>query len=535
MDSHYSKVNHQGSANPEKEDKNSRLVLIVDDEAGLVALVSSILANAGYSVISANSANAALQVIKDRNPDIVISDIRMPGDDGFVLLQKSMLISPDLCVILMTGHGDKELAIKAVRENAFDYLSKPFQEDELLIAVDRANQQITLRKKIEQDRSNFQFALVQAAKLSSLGTMAAGIAHELNNPLAGIYAYLWQLLENPKLEEEDRATLQKTYNLAARMAKVVSQILIFAREGQESRITQVNILEVLSESFSIFEQKIKSNNVKIFFDIAAKIPLISGDKSKLVSVFHNLINNACDAFTGKDMADKPRNISVKITHHESLIEIKFVDNAAGISEENMSKIYDPFFSTKKVGEGTGLGLTISHKIVEDHQGKIICKSSVGLGTTFTILLPGIAGTVADEVSLSQNNDDFVMNNVPKILIIDKEDLVCDIFELMAKGKFKVTISTNTRNGFERIEREEFDLIVADVDMTHLDGVSIFEQVKNKSQKSQVVVMSGGLILDNKVDTLGTPGAVKFINKPVLNKDEILNLFRETLEKKRLTK
>ena len=242
----------------------------------------------------------------------------------------------------------------------------------------------------DREKANLDAGLMQSSKMAALGKLAAGIAHEVNNPLAVIkekVGWLTDLLseedvsKSENFQEFDDA-LKKIDHHVDRARKVTHRLLGFARRMEPTQ-ERVNINKILEETIDFLRNEAHYRNINIHSDYASNLPETTSDSSQLQQVFLNILNNAIDAVAKEGV------ISVQTTHYskEKKVGICITDDGPGMPAEVLSKIFDPFFTTKEVGKGTGLGLAISYSIVEKLGGKIVVNSEVGKGTTFTILLP----------------------------------------------------------------------------------------------------------------------------------------------------
>jgi two-component system NtrC family sensor kinase len=251
----------------------------------------------------------------------------------------------------------------------------------------------TLEKKVEERTKELREAqahLIQTEKLASLGKLAAGVAHEINNPLGGILIYSHLLLEDMDRDSPYYQNLEKIVKETTRCKDIVKGLLEFARP-KEPETTSININELLDKSLSLVESQSLFQNIRVDKQYALDLPLIVADSSQLQQVFMNIILNAADAMQGN--GDMTLRTSVDVDDKNLMIE--FTDTGPGISEENKKKIFDPFFTTKEVGQGTGLGLAISYSIIRKHQGTIDVLSAPGKGATFIVRLP-VSGEIRDE-------------------------------------------------------------------------------------------------------------------------------------------
>ncbi len=236
--------------------------------------------------------------------------------------------------------------------------------------------------------ANLNEQLIQSDKMAALGKMAAGIAHEINNPLAVIgekAGWMRDLLLDEKFQESENLkeyaiSIDKIEEHVERARKVTHNMLGFARR-MEHRLDDVDINHVLSQTIELLQNHAQINNIEIRKDFQPDLPIIASDQSQLQQVFLNLINNAIDAI------EKDGLIEVKTRKEGSQVVIGIKDNGSGIPEKHLTKIFDPFFTTKEVGKGTGLGLSVSYNIIEKLGGLITVKSILSEGTLFSVKLP----------------------------------------------------------------------------------------------------------------------------------------------------
>ncbi len=218
--------------------------------------------------------------------------------------------------------------------------------------------------------------------MASLGKLAAGIAHEINNPMGGILIYSSLLME--ELEEGDsrRHDLERIVREATRCKEIVKSLLEFSRQTK-AEMESVDINKAITDGLFFLENQALFHNIEVLKNLAPELPRVRGNPSQLKQVFVNIIVNGAEAIQGSGTLT----ITTGLTRDQKGIWIEFADTGEGIPKENLSKIFDPFFTTKEVGKGTGLGLSTSYGIIEDHGGRIDVKSHVGKGATFTIELP----------------------------------------------------------------------------------------------------------------------------------------------------
>ena len=384
-------------------------ILVVDDERDVLeALYDTFVEK--YNVFMANSAQEALEILKNNHVDLIMSDQRMPDTTGVELLAEVEEKYPHLGKIPLTGYSDLPAVVDAINKGSVDkYLSKPWNDTEIThVVLEVMN---TRLKRAMDERKMLESQLVQSAKMASLGELVAGIAHELNNPLGFIYANLGNLkkfyakilglletYEGLELSEEDRAGIkqkQEEINYeylktrieqmidrsavgADRMKKIIMDLKSFSRLDS-AEFAESDINEAIEITLGIMTNEYK-NRVEITRKFG-DLPLVECYIAKLNQVFMNLIVNACHAIEGEG------EIIIETAIENDMVRIEVSDNGKGIPEDVADKIFDPFFTTKPVGVGTGLGLSVSHGIIKQHKGEISVKSKVGEGSTFTIIFP----------------------------------------------------------------------------------------------------------------------------------------------------
>ena len=245
------------------------------------------------------------------------------------------------------------------------------------------------RLMMEKRLQETHLQLVSSEKMASLGKLAAGIAHEINNPLGGILIYSSLMMEDLPEEDQKRGDLARIVQEAGRCKEIVKSLLEFARQT-EPKMEPTYINRAINDGLFFLVNQALFHNIQIVKKLDSFLPFVRGNASQLKQVFMNIIVNAAEAMHGSGTLT----ITTSPAPDRKTVLVEFTDTGEGIPEENVTRIFDPFFTTKEVGKGTGLGLATSYGIVEDHGGKIGVRSKVGEGTTFTIELPVHQGTQA---------------------------------------------------------------------------------------------------------------------------------------------
>ncbi len=258
---------------------------------------------------------------------------------------------------------------------------------------------VTERKRAEEERRRMEQQLQLAGRLAAVGELAAGVAHELNNPLAAVQGFAQLLTQRDNLDEDIKIDLETIYAEAQRAAKITSNLLSFARKrNPEKRLISIN--DALAQSLDLHAYKMRVNNIEVLVDLDPGLRRTMADFHQMQQVFVNLITNAEQAMTE---AHGRGELLARTENVGDMIRVTLTNNGPSIPEENQKRIFDPFYTTKEVGEGTGLGLSICYGIVQEHGGNIFVRSSPDEGTTFVVELPVISERqfMAAETDLTQ--------------------------------------------------------------------------------------------------------------------------------------
>ena len=377
-------------------------VLVVDDEQITRILIEAILDRKGYDVITLSSGKEALKFLEeDRDLDVILLDIMMPEINGFDVL-KTLKERPWTCnikVIMLTAMSQVDNKMKAFTSGASDYLLKPFEKEELIARIEMQAKLKRTEEHLEEmveERTNElkskDAQLIQSAKLASLGEMAAGIAHEINQPLTvikltatGLLRFIQKGIEidDKKLSEELRTVDQQI----ERISGIIDHLRTFSRGESDVQKSQVDINDLVRNCFKLIGEQLKLRDIDVVLDLD-ELPLAMVDSNKLEQVFFNILGNARDAMEGLSSDNGyEKMLKVHSFEDDGHLVVSFLDTGGGIPEEIRDKIFEPFFTTKEVGKGTGIGLSISYNIMKALNGEIGFTVSEGVGTTFHVKIP----------------------------------------------------------------------------------------------------------------------------------------------------
>ena len=371
-------------------------VLLVEDSEDDALLVLRELQREGYEPCHdrVDTAEAMSAALDDQPWDIIISDYSMPSFSMPAALEMVKGKGLDLPFIIVSGAIGEEAAVSAMRAGARDYVMKG-NLARLGPAVERELREAEMRhehKQMEEDKQRMEQQLHLAGRLAAVGELAAGVAHELNNPLAAVQGFAQLLASRSDLDESIREDIDSIYREAQRAAKITQNLLSFARRhNPEKRLISVN--DALAQSLDLHTYSMRVNNIEIMVELDPDLPKTMADFHQMQQVFVNIITNAEQAMTDAHGQGK---LSVKTQTIGQNIRISFADTGPGMPKENLDRIFDPFFTTKEVGKGTGLGLSICFGIVHEHGGRLYAKCKSGKGATFIVDMPIIESSPADD-------------------------------------------------------------------------------------------------------------------------------------------
>jgi PAS domain S-box-containing protein len=368
---------------------------------------------------------------------------------------------------------------------------------------------ITERRRAEEERVVLEQKAQLASRLASVGELAAGVAHEINNPLTGVIGYA-ELLMQEDVPEHIKDDLEIIHDGAQRVAGVVKGLLKFARQTRPERIP-VDINEIIQVTLRLRAYEMQTNSIKVVTNLASELPLTVADPGQLQQVFLNLTVNA---ETEMKLAHGKGKLSIRTEQIDDIIRISFKDDGPGIARKNLERIFDPFFTTREVGKGTGLGLSICHGIISQHGGKIYAESRQGKGATFVVELPVVAEKkrAAKRLGLSHKPKS---TNRARILVVDDEPVVGQLLSHILEGEgYKVEVTEDGKDALDRINKKTYNLILLDIKLPGLSGSELYERIRGISQfLAKRVVFITGDVMAADTEAFLARTKVRFVTKP----------------------
>jgi len=504
-------------------------VLLVDDSKLVRDFVGSLIADWGFQVETVDSGRAALLSLEANPYDVIVTEVRMPEMTGLELLTTLRMRDVGTPVIMLSSVSRTSELLSAIHHGAFDYVVRDQAIEPLRLSLQRAMQHVHLvrenarlsaetgrlsaeietrvrertgelkqenarllaeRSQIESSLvrvSETQEQLVQVEKMASIGLLTAGIAHEINNPLAFLLPN-FEIIEDwlecarqgktsarvPTLEELGKLVAECRGGLD-RIARLVRQLRVFAHPGRQN-LGPVDVDALVRSVVSLVEREISDRaEVTVY---SSQDCIARGNEDHLRQVLLNLLINSSQSIS----AQSGGRIEVVVDQKDGEITIRVIDNGCGIAPENLRRVFDPFFTTKAVGYGTGLGLSISRDLVKKMDGSITLESQLGRGTVVSVTVRKWREEPNQEAvePLRTPTPELIAPNVGRrlsIIIIEDETALLAPLRRMLAGYHDIITFSDPRDGMRcLIEREPPDVIICDINMPGVGGVELYREV-----------------------------------------------------------
>jgi signal transduction histidine kinase len=391
-------------------EKKMKTLLLVDDEAKNLSALKRIFSDQAYELCFAANGEEALNQAKKHNPSVVIMDIMMPGMDGIEACSKIKERLTNTMVLLLSAKSELEDRMKGYAVKADDYLSKPYDPDELIAKVNilmrlhTAQQELqSLNRDLEATVKQRTDELIARERQAIVGKMVTGIVHNLRGPLM-VAVGSTQLnsldfddllsspgpvdLKNSSIADRMKGNIAATHKAIEKASELVDTLLLRGETNPREKSRPIDLNELIQNEYRFLRSEIMlKHGIEVTLDLADDLPLISGKYTDFSQVFYNLVKNACEA-----MADsKEKQLSISSRYGSTGIQLSFSDTGPGIGPEKINRIFDSFFSTKSSdnadGSGSGLGLFVSSRLMAGYQAFISVQDKTTPGSKFSIMIP----------------------------------------------------------------------------------------------------------------------------------------------------
>jgi DNA-binding response OmpR family regulator len=501
-------------------------ILLVDDEPDNLQPIVHFLEQSDYKIHISLTGKAALEILQHLVPDLIILDIILPDIDGYEICRqiKADPKLSDIPVLFMTSMTDVSDKVKGFDVGCQDYITKPIQFEELLA---RVKTHIRMRQ--------MQKELFRFEKLQSLSVLAGGIAHDFNNILSIILGNV-QLL---KVNNENQSLIQSTEKAVMRAANLSKSLITFSKGGTPL-LKKGDILPVIKESLAFI---LDTSDTTYAIDSEEDIPFLYFDKQQIGQAFNQMILNADQSMSHNGK------ILIKITQVEitqqkfalakgKYVRITITDKGYGINHENLTRIFDPYFSTQDRGtqKGMGLGLAIAHSIIAQHKGFIEVESVPRKGSHFHVHLPV---TKDLETPVSDIHADFAairrnQSTQLKVLIMDDELDICQMVKkVLARNNIVVDDTNNGEKAILKYKKayensHPYDALILDLSVKNgMGGVEAFKHIKSIDKHAKAII-SSGYSHNPVMSNYKKYGFNNVLFKPY-HLDELLNTLYQTID------
>src|SRR4051794_6342462 len=395
------------------------------------------------------------------------------------------------------------------------------------VRVEALLRDVSERKKLDDETRDIYHQLLQAEKMAALGQTISGVAHELNNPLASILSWAERLSTRPGLDDPVRRGLETILGESERAARIVRNLLTFARKRQTTR-AMVDINQVVRETLALRAYEQRVSNITVLDALAAGLPQIFADGHQIQQVLLNLIINAEQAM----LSSHGRGTVVVRTWHDHAHEsvmIEVNDDGPGIPDELQPKIFDPFFTTKEVGKGTGLGLTVAYAIVQEHGGRIQLESRPGIGASFYVELP-VTGTKLPPVQAPRARETPVeaVAGASILVVEDEAKLASAVVDALRDAGYIVDHAPDGEDALNKVKAQSFDLVICDLKMPRVDGMAFYRMLSAAAPGlSKRVIFVTGDVAGTDAESFLEDSGCRWLAKP-FRLGDLLRAVRDTL-------
>src|SRR4051795_12735960 len=394
------------------------------------------------------------------------------------------------------------------------------------VRVEALLRDVSERKKLDDETRDIYHQLLQAEKMAALGQTVSGVAHELNNPLATILSWAERLSQRTTLEEPVRRGLETILSESERAARIVRNLLTFARKRQTTR-AMVDVNQVVRETLALRAYEQRVTNISIIDALAAGLPNVFADGHQVQQVLLNLVINAEQAM----LSANGRGILVVRTWHDAdqeSVVLEINDDGPGIPDDLQPKIFDPFFTTKDVGKGTGLGLTVAYAIVQEHGGRIRLESRPDKGASFYVELP-VSGAKLTAPARGRLEIHAATIAGASILVVEDEaKLASAVVEALRDAGYIVQHAADGEEALVKVQAEPFDLVICDLKMPRVDGMAFYRMLSAAVPRlSKRVIFVTGDVAGTDAESFLEESGCRWLAKP-FRLGDLLRAVREGL-------
>ncbi|MGD1717275.1 ATP-binding response regulator [Dapis sp. BLCC M172] len=516
------------------------LILIVDDTPANLEVLSETLGAVGYDVAIATTGQRALKQLERELSDLILLDITMPDMDGFEVCQK-LKANPttrNIPVIFITALADTDNKIKGFELGAVDYITKPFQEQEVLARVKTHLQLALLTQNLEQEVAMKVFSLEQAKQAAEAANKAkslflANMSHELRTPLNAVLGITEGLQDEVfgSMNEQQMKALQIIESSGTHLLELINDILDVTKieSGQlELSCTPTAVAPLCKSSLAFIKPLAQKKAIQLKTKLPQNLPELLIDERRIRQVLINLLNNAVKFSPdggSVSLEVQANSLNPNASDSQNFLRIAVIDNGIGIAPENLNKLFQPFVqidnSLNRDYQGTGLGLTLVKRIVDRHGGKVEVSSEVGVGSCFTVDLP-CTNTILFYPKLESQSEANIeysqlqKQKTPLILLAeDNEANITTVSSYLKAKGYRIILAKNGDEAIAQAESQNPDLILMDISMPNKNGLEAMEEIRQTPHLVNVPIIAlTALAMTGDRERCLAAGANDYLSKPV---------------------
>lgn len=459
-------------------DADAVWILLFDPDSERLEMVAARDAEPGALNLGFRPGEGTLGQVFQKGKIIFLPDIRKDhqlnyrdkGNDAITSMIGIPLIVKGKAIGVMALYSSVWANEGQMKQDRLDFLSTIASQ--VAIAIDNTKLYQDLEQKVTELK-RLQGQLIQTEKLSAIGELVSGVAHEINNPLTSVVGFtqlLLETVENPR----DREFLEKIFSEAMTCSEIIRNLLTFARKHPAEK-SHNDVSEILRKALELKRYQLESDGIEVVERYAQDLPPAFIDPHQIQQVFFNIIHNAHQALAEKKRANELLRLTITSELKKGEVIISFQDTGPGILPDVLPKVFEPFFTTKEVGVGTGLGLSISYGIVKEHGGEISVENRLGEGVTFIVGLPlNGRGKERQPRGAPAGHSPFIGR---KILIVDESASVQEMCAYILRGEgLQVEMVGKAKTALERLRTDRADLILIDLNMSDADGPAFYNAI-----------------------------------------------------------
>jgi signal transduction histidine kinase len=514
------------------ETRKRAKILIIDDQESNVRLLELLLQQAGFTTLeSTTDPRLGLRLFSEFQPDLILLDLMMPHLDGLAVMRElasRIALDDYLPILVLTADVTPEAKQRALAAGAKDFLTKPLDVVEVVLRIENLLHARFLHRELERQNEMLEEQVrdrtqqfLQSEKLAAMGSLLAGVAHELNNPLSVVMGQA-ALIQQTAGEGPMAARAGKIAKAAERCARIVKNFLALARQQPMER-QAVSLNRVVEEAVELLAYPLRVDSVETALELAPDLPDIWADPHQLHQVVVNLVSNAHQAIHAIETSRRII-LTTRLDAASGRVQLEVADTGPGIPEDVQRRIFEPFFTTKPAGQGTGLGLSLCQGIVERHGGAIRVASRPGHGARFFVQLP-IDLRQTDAAKTARAALPSPISERAVLIVDDDRDVAETLWDFLRLDGHHAEIVADGTLALEKLRDGRYDLILSDVKMPELDGPRFYTQLERRHPEflRRVAFLTG--------DTL-SPETTAFLERtrvPTMAKPFTLEQVRRVLQ------